>query len=116
MSREPAASAAVGHRPSHPRPCDTVFAGEAGGEWLGGPDWSRGHQAILDGGDSIGGPPAVYARLGNRDVGRGEAVRDGWLRFQLKDADYRSLARDDVHAICTVDRQVGHILAVRFIG
>jgi hypothetical protein len=43
-------------------------------------------------------------------------VRDGWLRFQLDDADYRALAREGVSAICTVDKQTGNILAVRFIG
>jgi hypothetical protein len=43
-------------------------------------------------------------------------VRDGWLRFQLDDADYRQLAREGVSAIITVDKQVGTILSVRFIG
>jgi hypothetical protein len=66
---------------------------------------------------SFGGPSAVFARVAGRgEVGRGEAVRDGWLRFQLNDADYRQLAREGVSAIVTVDKQVGTILSVRFIG
>jgi hypothetical protein len=85
---------------------------------LGSLLWRTGHQAMMDDDGSATGPPAVYARVaGKGEVGRrGEAVRDQWLRFQLDDADYRALARDDVSAICTVDKQVGHILAVRFLG
>jgi hypothetical protein len=65
----------------------------------------------------VSGPPAVYARVAGRgEVGRGEPVRDGWLRFQVDDADYRALAREGVSAIITVDKQVGHILSVRFLG
>lgn len=89
------------------RPAETGLA------WL---IWQQGHQAMIRDDGSISGPRAVYARLGHRDVGRGEAVRDQWLRFQLNDADYRMLAREGVHAICTVDRQTGNILGVRFIG
>jgi hypothetical protein len=59
----------------------------------------------------------VYARVAGRgEVGRGEPVRDGWLRFALSEDNYRALAREDVSAICTVDRQTGNILAVRFLG
>jgi hypothetical protein len=66
---------------------------------------------------SLGGPSPVFPRVAGRgDVGHGEAVRDGWLRFQLNDADYRALAREGVSAICTVDRQSGNILSVRFLG
>jgi hypothetical protein len=78
--------------------------------------WRQGHQAMMENA-SVYGPRTVYARMGNRDVGRGEAVRDGWLRFQLAIDDYQRLARQEgVHAILTVDKQVGVILAVRFIG
>jgi hypothetical protein len=92
-----------------------VRPAEPGLAWL---IWRQGHQAMLDDAGSFNGPRPVYARLGNRDVGRGEAVRDGWLRFQLdNDADYQHLARQEgVHAILTVDKRVGTILAVRFIG
>ena len=79
--------------------------------------WRLGHLAIMEDAGSFNGPRAVYARLGNRDVGRGEAVWDGWLRFQLAIDDYQRLARQEgVHAILTVDKQTGAILAVRFIG
>jgi hypothetical protein len=86
---------------------------------LGSLIWRQGHEAMM--GDVHGAlaahPPAVYGRIGHRDVGRGEPVRDGWLRFQLNESDYRQLTRQDgVHAILTVDKQVGHILSVRFIG
>jgi hypothetical protein len=84
---------------------------------LGSLIWRHGHQALMEADGSFGDPPAVYARVaGRRDVARGEAVRDQWLRFQLKDADYRALAREGVSAICTVDKQTGNILAVRFLG
>ena len=60
-----------------------------------------GSQTVGVGGQSIaitGGLPRFgsIARVGRRDVGRGVAVRDGWLRFQLDDADYRQLAREGV--------------------
>jgi hypothetical protein len=91
-----------------------VRPAERGLAWL---IWQQGHQAMIRDDGGISGPRTVWARLGNRDVGRGEAVRDGWLRFQVADADYRSLTRQEgVHAIVTVDRQAGTILAVRFIG
>jgi hypothetical protein len=84
---------------------------------LGSLIWRQGHEALMRDDGSFGGPPAVYARVAGRgEVGRGEAVRDQWLRFQLDDADYRALAREGVSAICTVDRQTGNILAVRFLG
>ena len=80
--------------------------------------WDRGHAALMqDDGSSLAGPRPVFARVAGRgEIGRGEAVRDGWLRFQLSDADYRALARPDTSAIFTVDKQLGTILAVRFIG
>jgi hypothetical protein len=44
-------------------------------------------------------------------------VRDGWLRFQLSDADYRKLVNTpDLSAIVTVDREAGRILGVKFLG
>jgi hypothetical protein len=84
---------------------------------LGSLIWRQGHEALMRDDGSISGPPPVYARVaGKGEVGRGEPVRDQWLRFQLNDADYRALAREGVSAICTVDKQTGNILAVRFLG
>jgi hypothetical protein len=84
---------------------------------LGSLIWRAGHEALMKAEGRIGDPPAVYARVAGRgEIGHGEAVRDQWLRFKLADEDYRALAREGVSAICTVDRQTGHILAVRFIG
>jgi len=40
-------------------------------------------------------------------ISRGEAVRDGWLRFQLSDADYRQLTGEGLSAIVTVDHNAG---------
>jgi hypothetical protein len=66
---------------------------------------------------SVGGRSPVFARVAGRgEIGHGEPVRDQWLRFQLGDADYRALAHEGVSAICTVDRQAGTILSVRFLG
>jgi hypothetical protein len=63
------------------------------------------------------GAPAVSAHApGRRNLARGEPVRDGWLRFQLSDADYRQLAGEDLGGIVTVDRQAGQILGVKFLG
>lgn len=87
---------------------------ETGLGWL---LWQRGHAAMMQDTGGVNGQPAVYARVARRgEVGRGEAVRDQWLRFQLDDPIYRQLAREGVSAICTVDRQTGNILAVRFLG
>ena len=85
---------------------------------LGSLLWRRGHEALMQNDGSLGGPSPVFARVaGKGDIGRrGEPVRDQWLRSQLDDADYRALAREGVSAICTVDRQSGNILAVRFLG
>jgi hypothetical protein len=81
--------------------------------------WRRGHAALMQS-DEAGryGPPAVYANApGRRDVARGEPVRDGWLRFNLSDTDYRKLVNSPaLSAIVTVDRQDGHIMGVRFLG
>jgi hypothetical protein len=75
--------------------------------------WRRGHAAMMQ----DDGPPAVYAHApGRRNLARGEPVRDGWLRFQLSDADYRRLSNPgDLAVICTVDRQAAQILRVKFL-
>jgi hypothetical protein len=88
---------------------------ETGLGWL---IWQRGHRALMEDAGGVNGPQPVFARVaGKGDIGRrGQPVRDQWLRFQLDDADYRALAREGVSAICTVDRQSGNILAVRFLG
>jgi hypothetical protein len=105
---------------SDAREPDTLFArilipaATTASSWAGSQTVGVGGQSIaITGGLPRFGP---IARVGRRDVGRGEAVRDGWLRFQLDDADYRQLAHEGVSAICTVDRQTGDILGVRFIG
>jgi hypothetical protein len=52
--------------------------------------------------------PTVYAHAPGRcEISRGEAVRDGWLRFQLSDADYRQLTGEGLSAIVTVDHNAG---------
>jgi hypothetical protein len=63
------------------------------------------------------GSQSVYGHApGRRNLARGEPVRDGWLRFQLSDADYQQLAGDpDVHAIAVVDRKTSRIMRVKFI-
>jgi hypothetical protein len=59
----------------------------------------------------------LYAHApGRRAIARGEAVRDGWLRFKLSDADYRQPISEGLSAIVTVDRGSGNILSVRFLG
>jgi len=81
--------------------------------------WRRGHAALLAA-EEAGRYDArsVWAHApGRRQLARGVPVRDGWLRFQLSDADYRRLAGDpDLAAIVTVDRAAGEILSVRFLG
>ena len=83
-----------------------VFGGEVTGRW-----WRLRRPAARC-------APPVYAHApGRREIAKGEPVRDGWLRFQLSDADYRKLAATpDLGAIVTVDRQAGRILGVRFRG
>jgi hypothetical protein len=63
------------------------------------------------------GAPSVYAHAPDRrEIARGEPVRDGWLRFQLSDADYQQLAGDpDVNAIAVVDRKTSRIMGVKFL-
>jgi hypothetical protein len=63
------------------------------------------------------GAPSVYAHAPDRrEIARGEPVRDGWLRFQLSDADYQQLAGDpDVNAIAVVDRTTSRIMGVKFL-
>jgi hypothetical protein len=76
--------------------------------------WRRGHAAMMQA-EEAGryGARSVWAHApGRRDIARGEPVRDGWLRFQLCDADYRKLVNTpDLAAIVTVDREAGRILA-----
>jgi hypothetical protein len=81
---------------------------------LGGRYWRRGHQAMMEDA-GVNGPPPVFARVGGKDVGCGEAVRGGWLRFKLSDADYRKLTGRDLGAIAVVDKGSAAILAVRFL-
>jgi hypothetical protein len=90
-----------------------VRPAERGLAWL---IWQHGHSAMVQATGSINDPRPVFARWGSRDVAKGEAVRDGWLRFELPAADYRVLAREGVQALFTVDRQSGALLSVRFIG
>ena len=79
--------------------------------------WQRGHTALMQHDGSINGPRPVFARLGHGDVGRGEAVRDGWVRFKLSDADYRQLAGEsDLGAIVTVDRGTSRLFGVALCG
>lgn len=84
---------------------------------LGSLIWRQGHEALMQADGSLSDPSPVFARVAGRgEIGHGEAVQDQWLRFQLSDTDYRALAREGVSAICTVDRQAGVILGVRFLG
>jgi hypothetical protein len=80
--------------------------------------WRRGHAKLVAAGESgsyYEATPTVWAHApGRRDIARGEAVRDGWLRFKVDDATYRQLAGSDLSAIVTVDREAGQILGVRF--
>jgi hypothetical protein len=86
---------------------------------VGASFWRRGHTAMMQAEESGRyGARSVWAHaLGRRDIARGEPVRDGWLRFQLSDADYRKLVNTpDLSAIVTVDREAGRILGVKFLG
>ena len=86
---------------------------------FGGRYWRRGHAAMVEAEEAgrYWGAPSVYAHApGRRQLARGVPVRDGWLRFQLSDADYRRLAgAPGLAAIVTVDRQAGQILSVKFL-
>jgi hypothetical protein len=86
---------------------------------VGATFWRRGHAAMAAAEESGRyGARSVWAHApGRRDIARGEPVRDGWLRFQLSDADYRKLVNTpDLSAIVTVDREAGRILGVKFLG
>lgn len=77
------------------------------------PLWQRGHRAwvaAVQSGRYLEAP-AVYA-----SGARGEAVRDGWVRFTLRDdAAYRELvSAPALSAIVTVDRKSSAILSVKF--
>ena len=81
---------------------------------VGATFWRRGHAALER--DPYNAP-SVFARArGRGEVGRGVAVQDGWLRFQVGDRVYRELTAKPLQAIATVDQQAGRILAVKFIG
>ena len=79
--------------------------------------WQRGHTALMQDDGSINGPRPVFARLGHRDVGRGEAVRDGWVRFKLSDADTgswpasRTWARSSQLTVGPADSSVSRYVA-----
>jgi hypothetical protein len=68
--------------------------------------WRRGHSAMLEAEEVRRYADTVWASgAGRYEIARGEAVRDGWLRFKLSDADYRQLAgMPGLSAIATVDR------------
>jgi hypothetical protein len=87
---------------------------------VGASFWRRGHQRMVEMVEAgrYYDAPTVYASAGGRyRFARGEAVRDGWLRFQLSDADYRRLVNTpDLSAIVTVDRGTGRIMGVKFLG
>lgn len=54
---------------------------------------------------------------GRGEIGRGEPVQDGWLRFKVNDQVYRELTTVmNLGAIVTVDREAGRILGVRFLN
>ena len=81
---------------------------------VGATFWRRGHAALeMD----AYRERAVYAHArGRGEVGRGVAVQDGWLRFQVGDRVYRELTSRPLSAIATVDQQAGRILGVKFLG
>jgi hypothetical protein len=86
---------------------------------VGATFWRRGHQALVAA-EEAGryGAPTVWAHTtGRREVARGEAVHDGWLRFKLSPNDYRKLTSNPgLSAIATVDRATGRIMGVKFLG
>jgi hypothetical protein len=86
---------------------------------VGATFWRRGHAALFAA-EEAGRYDArsVWAHApGRRQLVRGVPVRDGWLRFQLSDADYRKLVNTpDLSAIVTVDKEASRILGVRFRG
>jgi hypothetical protein len=82
--------------------------------------WSTAHREMVEAEETgrYYGAPTVWAHVaGRREIARGEAVRDGWLRFKLSAADYRQLAgMPGLSAIATVDRATGRIMGVKFLG
>jgi len=86
---------------------------------VGASFWRRGHRALLAAEDAgrYWDAREVWAHApGRREIAKGKPVRDGWLRFQLSDTDYRKLVwTPDLAAIATVDRNAGLILGVRFL-
>ena len=81
---------------------------------VGATFWRRGYAALER--DAYR-ERAVYAHArGRREIGRGVAERDGWLRFKVDDQVYRELtAKPGLHAIATVDQQADRILGVKFL-
>ena len=79
--------------------------------------WRQGHAAMVQAEGTIGEPVMFASAPGRPNVGRGEPITDGWLRFKLSRADYRKLAGEpNLSAIVVVDRQAGQILGVKFLG
>jgi len=79
--------------------------------------WRRGHAALLaaeESGRYWDARDVVAHAPGRREIGRGEPVDGGWLRFTLSDSDYRQLAGEGLSAIVTVDKEAGRILGVKF--
>lgn len=90
---------------------------------VGASFWRRGHAAMAAAEEAgcYWARPTVYGHvpgrrgIGRRRIARGEAVRDGWLRFKLRDHDYRELTSNpNLSAIAVVDQQTSSILSVKF--
>src|SRR5215217_9759639 len=90
-----------------------------GAGWAGSL-WRKGHAAWTAAVKSgrYSEAPSVYASGAGREGPRGEPVRDGWLRFTIRDERaYQELtSAPELGAIVTVDKDSGRILAVRFLG
>ena len=88
-----------------------------GAGWAGSL-WRKGHAAWTAAVKSgrYSEAPSVYASGAGREGPRGEPVRDGWLRFTIRDERaYQELtSAPDLRAIVTVDRETAQILGVRF--
>jgi hypothetical protein len=79
--------------------------------------WRRGHAAMMQSGGRSG--PIVYAHSSaRRELARGEAVVDGWLRFTFRDDKvYRELSSTPgLYAIATMDRRTEQILSDKFLA
>jgi hypothetical protein len=79
--------------------------------------WRRGRAAMVAAEEAGRYTDRVYAHgPGRREIARGEAVVDNWVRFRLSEADYRQLAGEGLRAVAVVDQQTSNIMSVRFIG